>query len=288
VSGPSLVFENGGFEEETAAWRKNGGEVETVSSPRRSGAAAGRFSSESSATSWLYQAIAIDETQSYEFGGALMPEGTAYEAYLRISWYASGDGSGSLISSDDSTSRVSNGSSSFTWLTTGPINPPPGANSARLRVMLAPGGGGEAVVYLDDFALTTGPLVAPTSSPTAAPAATQTARAVEATRSASPASSREAASTPPPPGSTAQVAAARATATAKASQTAVVVAQAEAASPTPRRSSSGGSSPLSGSEDVNALRRPDEPAPLWPYFALPGVGLLILAGLLYGKRKEVI
>ena len=33
---------------------------------------------------------------------------------------------------------------------------------------------------------------------------------------------------------------------------------------------------------------PGEPAPLWPYFALPGVGLLVLAGLVYGRRKEAI
>jgi hypothetical protein len=144
--------------------------------------------------------------------------------------------------------------------------------------------GGEAVAYLDDFSLTTGPLVAATASPTPAPPATQTARAVEATQDAR-SSDSEAASTPPPPGSTAQVAGARTTATAKASQTAAVAGRGGAALISKRS----GSSDLAGEEDAAALQHPaDKEAPLWPYFALPGVGLLVLAGLLYGKRREAI
>jgi cobalamin biosynthesis Mg chelatase CobN len=187
------------------------------------------------------------------------------------------------MSSDDSTARIGAGASDFTWLSTGPRNPPDGAHSARLRVMLS-SQGGEAVVYLDDFSLTTGSLVAATASPTPAPPATQTARAVEATRDAR-SSNSEAASTTPPPGSTAQVSGARATATAKASQTAAVAGRGGAALIS-ERSGAG-----NVTEEANAagLQQPaQKEAPLWPYFALPGVGLLVLAGLLYGRRREAI
>ena len=77
-----------------------------MSSPRRSGGAAGRYLSESESTKWLYQIVAIDPALAYEFQGAAMTEGAVSEAYLRISWYGSGDGSGSAISTDDSTSRA--------------------------------------------------------------------------------------------------------------------------------------------------------------------------------------
>lgn len=278
TAAPSLAFINGGFEDGTAGWRKNGGELETVTSPRRSGASAGRFSSSSSVTSWLYQAVAIDPSQAYEFQGALRPDGNVGEAYLRISWYASGDGSGSLISSSDSTERVGDAASGFTWLTTGLQNPPAGAHSARLRVMLSPGGG-DAVVFLDDLALGTGALQVATATSTAAPAPTQTALAAEATRDAVR-SSAEASSTPPP-GSTAQIAGKKATAITSA--TAAAIARSGAG--TPRRGESAGDETGSSrSADLKALE--DEGTPLWPYFALPGLGLLAVFAMLYGRSRR--
>ncbi|MGE0059916.1 MAG: hypothetical protein AB7T32_18190 [Dehalococcoidia bacterium] len=288
TSAPSLVFSNGGFEDETAGWRKNGGAIEVVTSPKRSGDAAGRFWTSSASTSWVYQTIAIDAGKAYEFGGALLPDDAVGEAYLRISWYASSDGSGSLISSDDSPTRIGAGGSSFVWLSTGPKNPPAGAHSARLRVMLAPLGGAEASVYLDDFSLTTGPLIAAVSTPTAAPAATQTARAVEATQDAR-SGTGDSEATPPPPGSTSgstsSVAGVRAT--AAASQVALAAATGGSEAPSPKRSASGpgtGSNSGRGGESAAATQQ-DEPAPLWPYFALPAAGLLGIFGLIHARKK---
>jgi hypothetical protein len=289
TSAPSLAFTNGGFEDSTSGWRTNGGEIEAVESPRRSGSAAGRFSSDSTATSWLYQVIAIEPSQAYEFQGALWAEGGVAEAYLRVSWYGSGDGSGQLISSNDSTTRTGGGESSFVWLTTGPMNPPSGAHSARLRVMVAPAGG-EAVVYLDDISLSTGPLVAATASATAAPPATQTARALEATQEAQSESGAGDDGSIPRPGATSQVAGARATGTVASTQEVLAAAKDQGATTTPRTNNrnAGGSSALNESEDLDALERPSDDAQIWPYFALPGVGLLVLAGLLYGKRRDAI
>ncbi|TAK61709.1 MAG: lamin tail domain-containing protein [Dehalococcoidia bacterium] len=71
-------------------------------------------------------------------------------AYLRVSWYASDDGTGSSISSADSTERLTEPARSFRYLTTGPITAPPGAHSARLRVVLAPSSGGRASIVVDD------------------------------------------------------------------------------------------------------------------------------------------
>jgi hypothetical protein len=114
-----------------------------------------------------------------------MPDGGVAAAYLRISWYASDDGSGSALATDDSTGRVAGATGGFVSLSTGPRTPPGQAGSARLRVMLDPVGAASAVLYMDDLwfgavaapaaTLTPGPAAAPPESP--APGPTTTVRA---------------------------------------------------------------------------------------------------------------
>jgi hypothetical protein len=287
TSGPSFVFTNGGFEDDTAGWRTNGGEVEAVSSPKRSGGAAGRYRSESATTKWLYQVVLVDSTKNYEFQGALMAEGAVAEAYLRISWYASSDGSGQLIASDDSPASVTPGGG-FMSLTTGPVTPPAGARSARVRIMVAPASGASAAVYLDDFSFgtTTAPPATATATP---PAATQTAIAREATREATR-TADEADDEPlvvvtnergtPRPATTAEARSIRATATSEARQTSGTGEVIR----TSRASGSAGTT--SPPEDLLAEERQDEPAPLWPYLAIPGAALAGLAGLVYSRSMR--
>lgn len=147
----SSGFSNGGFEAGITGWSKFGGELGTVGSPVHSGAAAGRFSSATSSTKWVYQTLSIDPAQAYEFAGYLWPDAGVAAAYLRISWYTSADGSGQAIASDDSTGRLSPSAGAFGFLTTGPVLPPPGTRSARARVLMAPLGASAASLYLDDF-----------------------------------------------------------------------------------------------------------------------------------------
>jgi hypothetical protein len=86
------------------------------------------------------------------------------EIFLRVSWYASADGSGEAISSDDSTGVIGANSSSFQQLVTDPVQAPPGTRSARVRLMFRPTGASSATAYFDDVAF------AVTSSPTDTPA----------------------------------------------------------------------------------------------------------------------
>ena len=149
----SLQFVNGSFEEGLRGWYRYGGDLQTVSSPARSGGA-GALSSSTTSTKWAYQVVNIDPSLAYEFAGFLRSGGGIKSVYLRISWYDSLDGSGRALSTDDST-RLTNTGDTFAFVSTGGIAPPATARSARLRVMLSPEGAGGTVVYLDDFSFVT-------------------------------------------------------------------------------------------------------------------------------------
>ena len=150
-SGGGLRFENGGFEGGLTGWDKFGGELMVANGPVNSGSAAGAFVSATESTKWAFQLVAIDPAQAYELSGYLWADAGVEAAYLRISWYEAADGDGRAITTDDSLARISGDSGGYVFLTTGPIQPPAGARSARLRAMLAPRGAGPATLYLDDF-----------------------------------------------------------------------------------------------------------------------------------------
>jgi hypothetical protein len=160
-----LSFINGGFEDGTSGWQKFGGEIRDVSGPRRGGSGAGAFTSSTTSTKWVYQTVRIDPAQVYEFQGYVLPGDGIAQTFLRISWYASADGSGTAIATDDSLARVSGASASFVHLTTGGRQPPPSARSARLRLMLAPADADSATVHLDDFSFGLAPPAAATPPP---------------------------------------------------------------------------------------------------------------------------
>jgi hypothetical protein len=104
----------------------------------------------------------------YEFSGYLWPSAGSAQAFLRISWYATNDGSGAALAATDSTTRLAGSASGYAFVSTGAVLAPPQANSARLRVMLVPGADGNGVLYIDEMAF--GPTAAaPRPSATPAP-----------------------------------------------------------------------------------------------------------------------
>jgi len=148
----------------------------------------------------VYQTVLVDPNSGYELSGYLRPQGDVKTAYLRISWYASFDGTGSALATDDSTVKLTFPASDFVYLTTGPVPPPPFAHSARARALLGPNSGAFATLLMDDFAFVqTGPASAlvkppkataeedeteepePTPRPKSTPTATRTPRAPRAT-----------------------------------------------------------------------------------------------------------
>jgi hypothetical protein len=198
----SFLLLNPGFEEGQVGWARYGGDFSVSNGSRHGGMLSGQLTSASNSTKWVYQTVVIDPLSGYEFSGWLKPQGAIRGAYLRISWYASLDGSGRALATDDSTARLSQAVNDFAFFTTGPVAPPPGARSARVRAMLGPYEGAFATLLMDDFAfLPTGPASAllkpketavdedeedaveepePTPRPKATPAATRTPRPAQA------------------------------------------------------------------------------------------------------------
>ncbi|MGE5594904.1 MAG: lamin tail domain-containing protein [Hyphomicrobiales bacterium] len=158
---------NGGFEllagDLPAFWSKQGGEMR--SEPEAfEGQRAVALDSTTSATKWLWQAVAIDEHSRYRLSGQARIGSGQGEAWLRVSWYLSGDGSGTAVRQDDS---AITSSSRWTALTTGVLKPPQAARSARVRLMLRPQGAAsasfDALVFevVDDEAAAANGLVVP-------------------------------------------------------------------------------------------------------------------------------
>jgi hypothetical protein len=169
---PSPSFRNGGFEDGLLGWSKFGGELSLISSPVHSGTRAARLVSTTGSTKWAYQTVLVDAALTYEFAGYAGGDAGVASAYLRVSWYASPDGSGAAISTADSTTAIA-GATGFTYLSTGAVTPPPGARSARPRVMLTPLGSAQASIVFDDlwFGSVAQPLPAAEPSAEATPTA---------------------------------------------------------------------------------------------------------------------
>lgn len=188
---PAFVFVNGGFEDGLAGWQKYGGTLSTTSNAS-SGSTAGLLISDTESTKWAYQAVRVAPSQWYEFSANVQPDGGVSEAYLRISWYASDDASGAALSSSDSLQRT--GPGPYAFLTTGAVQAPPEAGSARVRIVMAPSSATTATVSIDDAAFfataaaTPTPVAPPTETPvptaSAAPSATATVAMLGAVASA--------------------------------------------------------------------------------------------------------
>jgi hypothetical protein len=146
---------NGGFEEadgesKPLAWRKWGGLLSRSSAARWEGQFAAAFTSRTASTKWAFQTVAVQGGEAYVLSGyALKNDANVAAAYLRLSWYASPDGSGTAIDSVDSTTRLTDDSPEFRFLTTGPVAAPAEAASAKVRLMLDPLSDMEGTVYFD-------------------------------------------------------------------------------------------------------------------------------------------
>jgi hypothetical protein len=202
---PSFLLINPSFEEGQRGWTKYGGEFTISNGIRHTGALSGQLTSATTSTKWVYQTVLIDPNSGYELSGYLRPQGDVKTAYLRISWYASFDGTGNALATDDSTVKLTFATNDFVYLTTGPVPPPPFAHSARARALLGPNSGAFATLLMDDFAFVqTGPASAlvklpkatadddeteepePEPRPKSTPTATRTPRAPRATETPQP------------------------------------------------------------------------------------------------------
>lgn len=209
-SGFGGLLANGDFEQTSGGkpvgWAKFGGEM-TSSQDAARGAYAACLQSSTDSTKWLHQLVPIVGGNWYAASASARVTGPA-AASIRISWYGSADGSGTSIEQHDSPETTS---AAWDSLTTGPIQAPAAAASARVRLMLWPTGTAEACFDDATFAPVVAPAATPipSTTPTVRPSPAVT-RAVPATRTpggsapAAPAPSSPAAlaAGPPPPGPT--------------------------------------------------------------------------------------
>jgi hypothetical protein len=179
---PSAGLANAGFEEADGegrplAWRKYGGELRRSAVAKREGRFAAAFTSRTTSTKWVFQTVTIEGGEAYVLSGyALKNDANVQGAYLRLSWYASPDGSGRAIDSVDSTIRLTDDSPGFRFLTTGPVLAPSEAASAKVRLMLDPLSEAEGKVYFDDISFEETDMPPPTQTavPSSPSAATET------------------------------------------------------------------------------------------------------------------
>jgi len=171
--GPAL--RNAGFEEVAAdgapaGWAHFGGDLSAATLPAHSGGGAARFDSATASTKWLYQAVTVDPDAGYEFAAWLFDaDDHVASAFLRVSWYASDDGSGVSIGSADSVTRIDAPREDYQRLTTGGVAAPATARSAKLRVMLAPASAARTAIYVDDASFGPAPVLPTPAAETTAP-----------------------------------------------------------------------------------------------------------------------
>ena len=148
---PTLA--NGSFEDVREdgtpyAWRKFGGEIAATDTAHVDGDLALQFVSRTASTKWAYQVVTVEAGRVYDFAGFTATGAGAPQAFLRVSWYARADGTGPMIASEDSPS-TSSATAAFQHLSTGAIEAPASAHSAKLRLMLRPASAATAVAYFD-------------------------------------------------------------------------------------------------------------------------------------------
>ncbi|WP_322819020.1 lamin tail domain-containing protein, partial [Tepidiforma sp.] len=129
------LLRNGDFEAvqsgKPAYWSKVGGELRS-SSEAYSGRYSACLDSDTASTKWLYQAVQVEPGAWYE--ATAWASASGGETFLRVTWYTTADGSGA--GTDQADSQPATGD--WAYLSTGPIQAPADARSARVRLMLRP------------------------------------------------------------------------------------------------------------------------------------------------------
>ena len=153
---PQLV--NGGFEDLRGdgtpyGWHKQGGEIGTVTDHRAEGLRGLVLTSDTTSTKWAYETVSAQPGAYYEASVQALAGPGSESAFLRLSWYASADGSGQAIASIDSLYSVQPTAGAFRRLTTGPVQASADTNSVKLRLMLRPVSGEPVSAYFDDAQL---------------------------------------------------------------------------------------------------------------------------------------
>jgi hypothetical protein len=168
-SGFGGLLSNGDFEAAVngapLSWHEFGGGDLRASGPSYRGAFAARLGA-AAGTTWVHQAAGVSGGAWYVGRAWAAVESGSAETWVRLSWYASSDGSGPMLGQADGPVH----SGGWQLISTGPVLAPVEARSVRFRLMVRSGGG--AVVAFDDAELLATVAPPPTPTPGGAPART--------------------------------------------------------------------------------------------------------------------
>jgi len=181
-------FEIGRGDGTPYGWRKYGGAMQRATGLAVKGNFSLRLTSDSPSTKWAYQTVTVEGGEVYELAGYALKNDPNVEAlWLRISWYATDDGSGQAIAYHDSPALSEDGPQ-FRFLSTGPVTAPQGAKTAKVRLMLRPRSSVFAQAHFDEISF--GPSSLP---PQDLPPATEEETLTSTTQAQTPTSSPHAA-----------------------------------------------------------------------------------------------
>lgn len=161
--GPEL--RNASFEDGDAGWKASRGWVDAGPGGSL------LLHADGASTAWMEQAVTVTPGRWYEASALLAPVEGVRAGWVRVAWYASTDASGSQMATDDSEVVGGNGLAivvaSGTTVSTGAVQAPAGARSAKVRVLVQPSSGSGAALAVDDVTFEeTAPPAAPTATPT--------------------------------------------------------------------------------------------------------------------------
>lgn len=152
---PGTTLRNANFEQGVAGWSVVRGRL--TAAPVIDGLGASLvLTADDRGTAWVQQTVAVTPGSWSSASALLLPYDGVEAAWLRIAWYASADGGGAQLSSEDSPAVASAAPHAFVQtgayevVSTGPVQAPAEAHSARVRVLLRAAGDRGASVLIDD------------------------------------------------------------------------------------------------------------------------------------------
>ena len=153
---PGLTLRNADFAQGVAGWSVTRGRISTASILDGLGPSL-LLTAEDSATVWVQQTVAVTPRGWFAASALLAPLDGIEAAWVRIAWYASPDGSGAQLSTEDSPATTSNVPTAivrsvYEVVSTGPVQAPAEAHSARVRVLLRAATERGATVVVDEVA----------------------------------------------------------------------------------------------------------------------------------------
>jgi len=147
--------------------------------PVQEGSYAGLVVTRSTSAVNAYQPVRVSPGHSYQLSGYILPSDPAVaEVWLRLVWFRSADASSGAIGYVDA--RPGAGAGAFRLASTGPVQAPAEARSARVQLMVRSLTGATAAGYFDRVLLVADPggVAPPPATPTPTPTPTPSAGAL--------------------------------------------------------------------------------------------------------------